>query len=703
MLSDNRKQKVRTVIVEGQPSAANVYLNNQFVAQTPCSVRVNRIYKKNVILVEQNNYIPQKFKVRRKLRGVWLAADIFPGVIVLGIPLVVDFASGAIFKVKSSIVYNLSYTDEFYRQEYNKISKSINPNDFKNYMEKYPESVCFNMAKVKVDSLDYISALNMKSDAALGTYIETHPTSKFNDEALQIKNQLYEARTAFEKAVAENSAQAYIDFLNKYPKSFHVADAVEKLMIVGENDAKKSNTPDAYVIYITEILWKYAKNSKSYETKMKSSVNAIQDLLVVNSHVNEKRDWDSYSLLWKSALDYEGRIGYSGKFDKIRTKYEPIIKNEIFNKFKQTKNYEEQDVLLNKVSSDFPQLIPNQKNTLYYIIEEATNKNGTIKLYQNSYLIEKYKNYERASKNLVEAEIVKVIQPNMNSDMLHNVAEKDFYEELTFVNNNLHGTQNAFMGVKPVFSINYNYGELNGEATFYENGKKYKSCFCSNDYVDYTYEFKDGVNLTLKELSDKIKLGDKAYNNKDYDEALRIYQYDCNNKFPPDVAENIKLKAAINKVYKAKEDLAKKGSGKFDLSNVDTYLENHTFKIFGFNGGDVAGPNYITIDFYIPDGLYLQNSISAIFSDYCPSCATKKVTTYCDAEITRSSNSNLLTISLNGPIFKNIGISGNIEMIFYLTPDGKLLSCFYNKDGDCTNKPDYSQKCVVIPKINEFN
>ena len=75
----------------------------------------------------------------------------------------------------------------------------------------------------------------------------------------------------------------------------------------------------------------------------------------------------------------------------------------------------------------------------------------------------------------------------------------------------------------------------------------------------YSYEFEDGVNLSLKQLENKIKEGDAALASKNFDKALEIYS-ECSNDYPPNIELNkrnaeekkitAKLEAELDRAFK---------------------------------------------------------------------------------------------------------------------------------------------------------
>ncbi|MFN5032877.1 MAG: hypothetical protein ACK5FX_11720, partial [Flavobacteriia bacterium] len=61
----------------------------------------------------------------------------------------------------------------------------------------------------------------------------------------------------------------------------------------------------------------------------------------------------------------------------------------------------------------------------------------------------------------------------------------------------------------------------------------------------YTYEFENGVNLSLKNLENKIKEGDAELAKKNFDRAIEIYTVDCMNNFPGSIPQNVRVQKSI--------------------------------------------------------------------------------------------------------------------------------------------------------------
>jgi hypothetical protein len=94
----------------GTPIAAKVYLNGNYIADAPCSVKVSKSMLKDgqsKITIKAAGYKDQEIVLGRKLK----AGALFGDILLLGWPIIIDFADKAIYKAyPSKINYSLDQT-----------------------------------------------------------------------------------------------------------------------------------------------------------------------------------------------------------------------------------------------------------------------------------------------------------------------------------------------------------------------------------------------------------------------------------------------------------------------------------------------------------------------------------------------------------------------------------------------------------------
>lgn len=90
--------KCKVKIRSGDPAAAKVLVNGNYSGTTPITIKVSKNGLKNgqtVVTIQADGYLPQEIILTRKIKIAALVGDIiFTG----GIGLIVDFATGAIYK-----------------------------------------------------------------------------------------------------------------------------------------------------------------------------------------------------------------------------------------------------------------------------------------------------------------------------------------------------------------------------------------------------------------------------------------------------------------------------------------------------------------------------------------------------------------------------------------------------------------------------
>ena len=123
--------------------------------------------------------------------------------------------------------------------------------------------------------------------------------------------------------------------------------------------------------------------------------------------------------------------------------------------------------------------------------------------------------------------------------------EGSTYEELTFKNNEIQEIK-VFKDNNLQTQLKFSSGYSNmNEASYFINGKLVLTDFMQFASKLYSYEFEDGVNLSLKQLENKIKEGDAALASKNFDKALEIYS-ECSNDYPPNIELNKRIENSIN-------------------------------------------------------------------------------------------------------------------------------------------------------------
>jgi hypothetical protein len=133
------------------------------------------------------------------------------------------------------------------------------------------------------------------------------------------------------------------------------------------------------------------------------------------------------------------------------------------------------------------------------------------------------------------------------------------YEELSFFDGSLHGWNKCFKDTIIDFSVffeigvvrEFNYfkqGELIKKTAFVTSGKGENLPFGYEDKSEYSYEYENGVNLTLKKLDEIEKEGYALAKSGNIDGAIEILNSALKNNFPPSTKQLVNLKRALTSV-----------------------------------------------------------------------------------------------------------------------------------------------------------
>ena len=85
------------VVLQSEPSGAEVYSNGTLLGRTPTTVTLAR-NSTHPLVFRLAGYADQPFQISRGIDGLALVGDILLGVV----PLVIDFATGSVYKLSPS-------------------------------------------------------------------------------------------------------------------------------------------------------------------------------------------------------------------------------------------------------------------------------------------------------------------------------------------------------------------------------------------------------------------------------------------------------------------------------------------------------------------------------------------------------------------------------------------------------------------------
>jgi hypothetical protein len=577
---------------------------------------LNLNYEKSNIIVMRNfkkeglkinlthaNYDTIQLEIKRKVRPGALVKDIGFSLFTLGIPLLVDAYKSDFYKnSKDSKKFKVhfEYSQSFMRDEYIKIANSMEPQYFNEWIAKFPKSEIKKTVINKKDSVELVIAISKGQESAIDEFINSHKESKFIDEAVLIKKEMTNARELYKNACMKNTVESYEEFLLKYPNSLHNKEAHLKLVDAAEKRALESRSSEKiveYIIrylkpnahYITELSleeknWAIGKSesdikfvsSQKLDDKNSRLTKALDELTIKElGALNSNIDYSAYSKMWKkyiSLVDNKDIKPFLNSFSQTES-YSDEICDVLFNTLKEANTKEKQKVWEEKTLSDFPKfdslpymVLSNGKiinNIFIRVLEQQKKGSGQIKLYdvnfiKNSDVIQKYfplekiKNYTYKNNYYTTLEGVNV-------------------EELNYSKGELNGVNRALRD--NVIDITITIKGMTKDISYYQMGKLVKTTYYPDDYRDYynplepggmglnlndySYEFENGINLTLKMLEEKNKEGLELMKQGNYSEAWSILKKARENNIPKNISENLALDKSISEAKKQVEKIEK--------------------------------------------------------------------------------------------------------------------------------------------------
>lgn len=105
----------------------------------------------------------------------------------------------------------------------------------------------------------YKLTIAQNTEEAYDNFIKTYPDAQQIPDATKRRDE-----KGMEKAQAENTVEAYEEFLKKYPNSTLAAEAQDKVYTIALADAEKENTSAA----LKQYMEKYPKSSQYYKAEM---------------------------------------------------------------------------------------------------------------------------------------------------------------------------------------------------------------------------------------------------------------------------------------------------------------------------------------------------------------------------------------------------------------------------------------------------
>lgn len=529
------------------------------------------------ITLFQKDYEPINLKIEKRIRYDALTKDVFCSIFTFGLPFLIDPFKSDFYRIKKSSLNHkvrFEFTQEYMKSEYVKIQSSTNIMDFKNWLSNYPRSVMYQKVVDHRDSLEFSFALKQQKESAIDDFISTHNKSKFLESAITVKNEMKAAKDLFESSKINNTIESYEDFLKKFPNSLHVKEARKLLVDAAEKEAFSSFNSEKVLSYLKNYLIpnEVFLDKNIISEKRKKIKNNLEDFIFQESvKNNQSKVYEEYASLWKRyvAISDDNQIPSDIKnFEKIQN-HQVEICDLLFNSLKEADSKEKQIKWKEKSMIDFPKLDlinkkpTNVKEILFTVLDNQKKGNGLIKIFGSNYLLQ----LTEESKNdngLISK--FKSGSYNYKEGSFNSLTESN-YQELNFKEGIFSGISKAFKDKQLLFSFEANKNnEITDEISYFQNGKLVKTTYISKGFTadgeciiekDFSYEFEDGVNLTLINFEKEItKLENESKNNMhSLDAQITIKECERLIKYNiPDVAQNARIEKVRTSAEKLNEN-----------------------------------------------------------------------------------------------------------------------------------------------------
>jgi hypothetical protein len=506
------------------------------------------------------NLESQFIKIRRVPRGGAIVQDILLSTITFGLPIIIDPFRADFYKIaKGSRQFDIKmkYTQQFMLDEYKKIENSNIALNFENYIVSYDYSDVKQLAVNKRDSLELFTAIQKSDEKKIDEFIKNRPESVFMSKATEVKNILKSSRVDFENSKKIDKAITYKKFVDKYPQSLQTNEAKKLMVNAAEKECLAANKLDSTIFYLDNYLLPNEQIVvNDFSAKIRMANNLIEKQIIDELYLNKSDKYEASKEMCKYYTNFKNKYK---KYSDLTSLLEiDFLRGDIaiilFNKLKSASDQSTQSSFLDEAQKTFIDIYEenNWKKNLpisYHILIEARGKNGSIKLYNQQYVKNHLEHLGEAGSEFTD--IHNYTYKGQKYKALENVDYEEFeIKEDVYVKVKLY-----YKGSLVVESDN------RFKSDFYKNGQLVKTKFHKWDNngnrIGYEYEFENGVNLSLKELTQKLDEAEKLTAQKDYQAAVTKFE-SCRNSFPQDIPENIRFKKSFDRAFALLEEYNKK-------------------------------------------------------------------------------------------------------------------------------------------------
>jgi hypothetical protein len=501
--------------------------------------------RRTFLVIEGDNYDTEQIKIWRSPRWKVVGKDLLLSTITYGIPFLIDPFRSDFYRIASwskTVNVDIKYSQTFMEQQLERIKNATDPEIFADYLKRYPYSNVASKAIDLKDSCELVIAINAYSETAIEKYIALHQSSKFLKEAEEIKAGMVEAREQFEMAKTTNTEQAYKSYLLNYPKSVYKKETINLLFELAFLNAIKSNKSADLLSFNKEIFIPYQSfvPSDTVAKRLSNLEARLDQLIIKENDIDPKNKYSSFSNVWKK---YQLVLGENPNFSNLDlcASYKSKIADLLIVEISKLATESKQTDFLTKAALDFPQYCEVnvgedvQPSLIKSIIVNNEKYIGTLKIFNQGFIQNHLSTTWEGDplKNFVGFNYKGIDYSNFRNST---------YEEVTLKNGVINGVK-LFNQKTPLCT----YTILpNGftQIDYYNDGKLVRSDFYDSK-VRYHYEFENGVNLSFRDLENRIKKADAELANKNYDLAIDMYLNDCKNDYPKSIPLNIRIQKSV--------------------------------------------------------------------------------------------------------------------------------------------------------------
>ncbi len=501
--------------------------------------------------IKSKDYETQRISLKKSIRTVPLLLDILYLPATFGIPLVIDLFKSDFYKINSASKNSkitLINTQSYMLGKFDKIRETKNPEELNRFVKDYP---FFNKIDLVInlrDSLEFNLAIESNKEQNITNFIKSRPTSKYLPRATKIESEFSKSRLEFSNVKLKNTLEAVEGFIKNFPNSIQIIEAHRLLVDVAERDAIKSFTSAPKIIFFNDYLMpnkKYLNNIDFTNKKaliISSILKAIEIEIANRDLISVKSIYSNYNLLNKRNID----LSDLNKFSEI---FQKQISNPLFNELLKIRTNQDQLAFENKIRNDFPNLF-NNSNIVVTILTRSIDKNGRIVIFNSDYLSTDF--FDPSLSKKYKNSPASTFKYKGNSILTFENPDKQI---LTFSKNLLSSVQENYLKGGLSSRLNIDDLKIINEEYFLNNSLVGQNFYDSNGSYLYTYEYENGINLSLRKFDSDLKMYNKLVSNNSLDQALEGYQQLLNNKYPQEISQNIELK---NKIEICRQLIVKK-------------------------------------------------------------------------------------------------------------------------------------------------